>query len=492
MTKILTQFLDKRKIIPEVSEEHGLQIRSIRGKDMVVFPYVKDGQEYGHKARSLDKSDWHSSPDRDLYNIDSITSPDPYGPIILTEGEIDCLSIIQSGFARVASLPNGWSSKAEIGDKLDSIETFLQADEEIIIAPDADEAGESLPHAVYRHMWSIMEHPCVKYCVWPRDCKDANDVLMKYGEEKLRECIEQARRIDPPGGVIHGIMSPPPMPKRRRLFTGTFVDDVVPFETRELSVCTGYPGGGKSHMALFVALHIAKKEGVKIGAINMETDPHRLRDQAFRMETNGQSYEHLSFESRQKYQNQINWLDETMKIVTPEEGHKVKTFSGEEVEVEHRREWLLNNLWALIKHDKCKFIFIDPWNEIQHHLPEGETMTQYCNDLLSDIRKIANAGDVHICVLAHPTKALDLSVPPTGHKIADSAAFFNKPGAGWTVHYYVDEPRGIEDCLIMNWKLRNSMYVKDRKGRPISKGRVVDMILNQQTQMYWPADPEFA
>ena len=490
--QMLADFLRNRNINKDVAEQEFLiQIRLIHGEWMIVSPYIKDSVEVGYKARSVDKSKFFSTPDRDLFNIDVVAKFD-HRPIILTEGEWDCISIYLTGHCRVVSLPNGWSEKSEITNQLDSLIPFLKEEQEIVIAGDNDRAGESLPHAVYRFMWEICNNPNVKYCVWPKDCKDANDVLVKYGVKELRKCIENAKQIDPPGGINHGIMDPPPMPQRKRLMTGTFLDDVVPFETRELSVCTGYPGSGKSHMALFAAVHTAKENDVNVGIINMETDPYRLRDQAFRMVTKGQSYEDATFQTRQNHMDKINWLNKHIRIVTPEDGHtiEVKTGNNEkvEVEVEHRRDWLIQNLWALVRHHKCKFIYIDPWNVIQHNVSDGETMTQYCNDVLSDIRKIADQGDAHICVLAHPTKVQDLSIPPTGHKVADSAAFFNKPGLGWTVHYYVD-PAGTEDCLVMNWKIRNSTSAKNREGKQIRKGWSMDMWLDEHTQLYHPTDP---
>jgi twinkle protein len=74
---------------------------------VVAFPYVRNGKPYAAKFRSVGGKDWRSSQgiSRGLYNEDCLKDQD--GPIVITEGEIDCLSVIQSGYMRAASLPDG-------------------------------------------------------------------------------------------------------------------------------------------------------------------------------------------------------------------------------------------------------------------------------------------------------------------------------------------------------------------------------------------------
>ncbi|WP_258182241.1 toprim domain-containing protein, partial [Bacillus halotolerans] len=120
----------------------------------------------------------------------------------------------------------------------------------VIVAGDNDEAGESLPRAVA----NLLRGHDVRFVTWPEGCKDANDVLVAFGEGKLSECLQTARRIDPPGGFITSLIDLPPMSRRRVLRTGLdWLDDRVAFELGAMSVGTGTPGAGKSTMTTFIA-----------------------------------------------------------------------------------------------------------------------------------------------------------------------------------------------------------------------------------------------
>jgi twinkle protein len=90
-------------------------------------------------------------------------------------------------------------------------------------------------------------------------------------------------------------------------------------------------------------------------------------------------------------------------------------------------------------------------------------MTHYINFAIKTIRGWAKALEVHIIIVAHPAKMRtdQGKRAPTGYDIADSAAFFNKPGLGFTVH------EGSEDFQveIYNWKTRDRLLYGTKPGR---------------------------
>ena len=53
---------------------------------------------------------------------------------------------------------------------------------------------------------------------------------------------------------------------------------------------------------------------------------------------------------------------------------------------------------------------------------------------------------------------------PTGYDIADSAAFFNKPSLGFTVHQEADEGSGEEWVRLTTWKVRDTQLYGFNKG----------------------------
>jgi twinkle protein len=75
----------------------------------------------------------------------------------------------------------------------------------------------------------------------------------------------------------------------------------------------------------------------------------------------------------------------------------------------------------------ARIIIIDPWNELEHDRRQGESETEYIGRAIRTLKRFAKAFQVHICVIAHPTKSVkdgdgnykmptlyDIAVRPTG------------------------------------------------------------------------------
>ncbi len=255
MTDVWKWLVETRKLDAAL-----LGMMGVAGRDhpqigaVAAFPYVRGGRPYAAKFRSLSR-EWRSSHGitRGLYNEDALDNGS--GPVVITEGEIDCLSIMQAGYLRAVSLPDGWTVDGGKREVLVQAETLLRQAPFVIVAGDNDEAGQSLPRTVA----NILVGHDVRYVTWPDGCKDANDVLVNYGEGELARCLTEAKRMDPAGGFITGISDLPPLPARRVLRTGMKPFDLVlAFEVGAMSVGTGTPGSGKSTFTTFAAYHIAR------------------------------------------------------------------------------------------------------------------------------------------------------------------------------------------------------------------------------------------
>lgn len=407
----------------------------------VAFPYIRNGRPYAAKFRSLEGKDWRSSQgiSRGLYNEDALRQGN--GPIVITEGEIDALSVIQSGYDRAVSLPDGWTKDDSKREVLVAVADQLRASPYVIVAGDADEAGQGLPKTVA----NILAGHDVRRVEWPEGCKDANEVLVKFGEGEVARCLTEAKRVDPPGGFITGISDMPPMPARRVLRPGMApFDFVVAFEVGAMSVGTGTPGAGKSTFTTFAAYHVAIAENIKVGFLAFETHPHQIRDQLTRLHAK-MPWDGLS--GHQKAHT-AHFLDQHFRIVH-------RTFDDNPSG--HNLGWLRDMIYTLAVRDGCKLVIVDPWNELEHLPQPGESLTNYINFALQQIRTWAEQFDTHICVVAHPRKMVTQGKPqsPTGYDIADSAAFANKPSLGFSVHQEADEC-GDEFVRVTAWKVRNT------------------------------------
>ena len=411
------------------------------------LPYKRNGETYAAKYRRPEPKDWRSTQgvSRGLYNEDCL---DEAGPVIITEGEFDALACIQAGFEKSVSLPDGWSEDGEKRDCLIKEEKRLRQADFVIVAGDNDAAGRTLPKAVS----NILIGHDVRYVSWPKGCKDANDCLAKHGEVGLARCLKDARQIDPEGGVITGVTDLPPMPKRRVLkMNMPAFESLIAYEQGAMSVVTGIPGFGKSTFTTFSVYHVARTEGVKVGFLAFETNAKTLRDNLCRLHIH-KRWDELSEEQRQEVGA---YLDERFRIVH----RKFDT------DTKHHLGWLRSMIYTLAIRDNCKLIVVDPWNELEHLPEQGESLTNYINFALQQIRQWAAEFDCHICVVAHPKKmGSDRGThPPMGYDVADSAAFFNKPALGYTVHQEKTED-GTPVVKIQTWKVREVELYGVRRG----------------------------
>lgn len=452
MTRDVNEWLAQvRKLDPALTEAMGVTRKDHPGMDgpAVVFPYVRGGKPYAAKWRRIDGKDFRATANvsRGLYNEDALRSGT--GPVVITEGEVDALSCIQAGYTRTVSVPDGWSETSDKRAALVEAEDRLRRSECVIVAGDDDAAGRGLPKAVA----NILAGHDVRYARWPEGCKDANDVLVRYGEGELARCLADAQRIDPAGGYITGISDMPPLPDRRVLRMGMSpFDYVLAFEVGAMSVGTGTPGAGKSTLMTFAAYHIAKAENVRVGFLAFETHPYRLRDHLARLHT-GTPWDEQTVHHRAQVAAD---LDDCIRIV-----HR----TYDDIPNGHNLGWLRDMIYTLAVRDGCKLVIVDPWNELEHLPSPGESLTNYINFALQQIRTWAEQFDCHICVIAHPRKMMTDGKPrsPTGYDIADSAAFANKPSLGFSVHQEQNE-EGEEFVRLSTWKVRDTQLYGFERG----------------------------
>ena len=125
-----------------------------------------------------------------LFGMDNTTFNKP---LVITEGQIDALSIYEAGYHNVVSVPSGCEDMEWITLCYDWLEKFNQ----IILFGDNDEPGMEM---VTTLMKRLGEDRCMIPKEYPelifngqdynRQCKDANEILRAYGAEGLKAIID--------------------------------------------------------------------------------------------------------------------------------------------------------------------------------------------------------------------------------------------------------------------------------------------------------------
>jgi len=162
---------------------------------VLVFPYLKNGErvliKYLPLNRDGKKQPW-TSKDSAKILFGWQTLPGSCRAVVLTEGEIDAMSLATMGIPAL-SIPYGAGKQSQtewIENDFDDLEQF----DEIIIWMDSDEAGRSTSTEIAHRLG--IERCRMAYA--SHDCNDANEMLQKGCKPiHFQECLDNAKAIEP-------------------------------------------------------------------------------------------------------------------------------------------------------------------------------------------------------------------------------------------------------------------------------------------------------
>lgn len=394
----------------------------------ICFNYFRDGEIINIKYRAHQK-DFKLAKDAELifYNLDSAKGQ-KY--TVIVEGEIDCLSVSQSGWSSVLSVPNGASGGTQRLDYMDNCHAIFDDKEFIILMTDNDAPGIALRDELARRLG----YERCRKVIYPEGCKDANDILCKLGKEAVHEAIDTA--VDFP---IEGIITMSDVfsdawnyynhgyPQGVKAGIPEF-DDHISFMGGQFTTVTGIPGSGKSEFMDYIMTSTAKKHDWKFAICSFENQPVALHSTKLIEKVCGKSFAHR--------ENPYNRL-------SPAEFEAATTFIDEHFyfininQIEVTLDGILKKAKELVIRKGVKALLIDPWNYIEHKQEKGQTETQYISESLTKLKAFCLTHGIHVFLIAHPVKLAKENgkyVVPTLYSISGSAHFFNKTDNGITVY----------------------------------------------------------
>lgn len=380
--------------------------------ETICFPFFVNGKLVNIKSRGPQKSfKLVSGSQLVWYNYDAIFENNE---IIIVEGEFDCLAIIQAGFKNCISVPNGAKNTDFIDE---SIELFNN--KKIILAVDNDTNGIELRDELIRRFGA---ENCKTVCF--KECKDANDYLLKYGCYELQDAIKSAIDVPIDGNItvssfrgeledmfINGI------PKGKTIGIHE-IDRYCTWETKRLAVVTGRPGSGKSEFVDYLISKLNILHGWKAAYFTPENYPlkyhyAKMYEKLIGKEFNSAKSQQIDFDIAYEY------ILENFFYILPETDLTI--------------EKILVNARSFVKSKGIKILVIDPFNKLEHQVGKNQTETQYISVFLDKLATFAKINDVLIFLIAHPRK-LEKAVVPTLYDISGSSHFYNKTDYGFTVH----------------------------------------------------------
>lgn len=188
-----------------------------------------------------------------LYNMDKINITEP---LVICEGEFDCLSLIEAGYKNAVSVPTGASSEEWIEVCWDWLEQF----EEIIVWFDNDDAGKAGASRVA----SRLPNNSVKITAC-KTCNDINELLFREGAKSIMDTLKEAQEIEIPNVITMDKVENFDVYKAEKIKSGIpFLDkSIYGFIMGSLVVITGYNGGGKSTLVNQMCIAEPLSQGFK-------------------------------------------------------------------------------------------------------------------------------------------------------------------------------------------------------------------------------------
>lgn len=404
-------------------------------RNTILFPYFRNGTHINTKHRCGKKHfRMEKDAERILYGLDDLH--DDAETIIIVEGEIDKLSIEVAGHLNCVSVPDGapapnansYTTKFAF---LETVEPLFRQAKSVIIAVDADAPGDALAEELSRR---IGPEKCSRV-IWPEGLKDANDVLVHTSGEEVARCLRDAIPY-PVEGIVTGedLYWPVVNLYERGPDYGPRMgyqqfDNFYRPRLGLVSVVTGIPSHGKSRFLDQVLVRLAADHNWSFAVCSPENQPledHYRRiisvhvGKPFFGRNDGLGTPRMT---RDELQSGANWAKSRFTFVLPDE----PTIDA-----------ILDRAKTLVFRYGIKGMVIDPYNELDHKRPQGMSETEYVSYFLSLVRRFARNYNVHVWVVAHPTK------PPIGHNggieqpvglwdISGSANWRNKADFGLSV-----------------------------------------------------------
>jgi twinkle protein len=391
----------------------------------IQFPYFRDGQVINVKSRTLVGKDFRQVADAEkiLYGLDDIKGQDT---AIIVEGEIDKLSFAQAGIYNVVSVPDGAPAEnakpsAKKFEYLENCQAYLDPLIKIILAVDSDGPGRALEQELMRRLgpercWTVR---------WPDGVKDANDMLLAQGIDGLCTALEAAQ----PSPIEHvltmqdlaeAVMMYYTAGRQRGSVTGfSNLDEFFTVAPGEFTVVTGIPSHGKSEFMDALMLNLIYAHSSVFAVCSPENKPTSLHIAKLTEKIVGKPF-----------------LPGSHERITPTEVVHAMTALNPHLYMIEAPDALsilevIELAKALVLQKGITHMILDPWNEFDHTRPQGVTETDYISDAISRLKRFALRHQVHVFVVAHPTKLQrdkEGEYPiPTPYDIAGSAHWRNKP-----------------------------------------------------------------
>lgn len=391
-------------------------------KNVLVFPfYDENGVLQFVKYR---KTDFDRAKDKNKEWSEAGAKPilfgmqqcKDFGSLIITEGQIDSLSVAECGFDNVVSVPNGargftwYQHCAEWLDKFKEIIVFGDNEHGQITLVTELQARVSQKLKVVRVVDYLGE-------------KDANDILRKYGKNAVVEAVNNAeipklKNVKNLSDVKSVNLQDIP-----KIKTGLYkLDRVIGgLYLGQVSLWSGKRGEGKSTLASQVIAEAIEQD------CNVFVYSGELPDFHFKRWLDMQlaGPDHLTENKDQFGETYYGIPEDVQKKINDWYNDKIYIYDNAYIpESEHETETLLTTVEKVIKQYDTKLICLDNLMTAMEQVDGTENLYTAQSNFVWSLKNLALRYNVHIMLVAHPRKTQNGEM--TNDDIAGSGDITNK------------------------------------------------------------------
>ena len=387
----ILNYCEKRNISKATLDYIGVK----ESGNCIVFEYRNElGEHLANKYRKTKKSNgpkmWFEEGTNvnTLFNMDKVNISEP---LLITEGEFDCLSAIEAGFKNTASIPSGVNSTNQW---ITSNWTFIEQFEEIIIWFDNDEAGIKGAREVFNRL----PNASVKI-VRCEVANDINELLHKYGKLAVLKQIEKASTPTLDGVATLDMIEDFDVHEAETLKTGIYdIDvDLIGMVFGSLNVLSGRNGSGKSTILNQIYIAEAIAQGYKAFLYSGELVSGNVKYWLLQTLANEEQFAEYTAKDGHKYKKVT--IQSKEKII---EDIKDKFFLYDNDD--YKIESIIEKMTILAKRYGVRVFVIDNLMTIESSYKdkyEGET------DIVKKLKNFAKKYNALVHLVAHPRKSMN-------------------------------------------------------------------------------------
>lgn len=429
----ILEYFQALKIPPDVLDR--CKVRWRADQNSIGFPYLaKDGSATNMMLLNIADNTTRLASSRAVtfYGLDAvITGPDLY----IVQHELDRLIFLSCGIDNTVAIPN--SGKVHKRDDYDAVDAFeylahsaelLRLAGRVVLALDATPEGDKLRQEIVRRVGAAK-------CFNVKFTKGtARRTYRELGSEVVCADVQEASAY-PIRGLYevrdfqssllayfnHGMAA--------GVSTGfENIDELLTIATSRLTVVTGVPNSGKSEFVDAVNVNLTERYGWKHAVFSPENGKEihtvKLIEKRVMQPADPRSKHRMSEET---FLSATEWVQQNFFYIFSDIMDEAPTL-----------DWILDRASDAVLRYGVKTLTIDPWNRVQKTMGT-RSETEYVAESLAKVLRFAAAHDVHVWLVAHPSKQepdrkTGKMPEPSLYSISGSAHFVNMCDNGIVVH----------------------------------------------------------